>query len=96
MAYVWIEEIGDFVCDGNPWSDFFAFAEECAGLTCVEPILLGEGEYQHRLVVRDEEGWFYTVGIFVEQASHGGYWEPDCGAEWWVDENNGCACGHCE
>ena len=96
MAQVWIEEIEDFVCDGDPWTDFFDFVSECAGLDCVEPILLGSGEYQHRLIVRDEEGWFYTVAIFVDEADPGSYWQPPCGAEWWVDEENGCACGRCE
>ena len=96
MAQVWIEEIEDFVCDGDPWLDFFHFVAECAGLGCVEPILLGSGQFQHRLIVRDTEGWISTVAIFVEQASYGGYYQPDAGAEWWVDESAGCACGRCE
>jgi len=97
MAQVWIEEIGDYVSDGDPWADFFHFVDECAGLGCVEPICFGPTwNHEHRLIVRDAEGWFYAVGVAVEEGSPGSYWEPACGAEWWVDESAGCACGRCE
>jgi hypothetical protein len=96
MPYVFVEELGEDAWVGPPWVDFFDFANECLGLGCVEPILLGTGEYENRLIVRDEEGWIFTVGLDWDNGDSGSYWEPACGPEWWVDEESGCACGRCE
>ena len=48
----------------------------------LEPILFNEE--CDRLIVRDEEGWFYTVEVERDADDGGSYWQPSCAGEWFL------------
>ena len=48
----------------------------------LEPILFNEG--CDRLIVRDEDGWWFTVGAERDADDAGSYWQPACAGEWFI------------
>jgi hypothetical protein len=70
----------------RPWSDFFDFVWR---MDCdpdgLDFILLGSGDFKNRCVVRDRNGWWFTVGIVVDYG-FAGYDDDgsDCDLVWYV------------
>lgn len=48
----------------------------------LEPILFNED--CDRLIVRDENGWFYTVAVERDADDGGSYWQPASAGEWFI------------
>lgn len=45
-------------------------------------IMLVEAEDGHRVLVQDEDGWFFTTPIHFEYGFSGSYWEPSEPSGW--------------
>jgi hypothetical protein len=52
----------------------------------LDAILLVSLDSELRLLVRDHEGWFYTVALEYEEGSSGSYWDPSWAGYWMLDE----------
>ena len=82
---------GEWDCyEEREWFDCYFDLLESMDYGCsddlygLEPILFDED--CNRLIVRDENGWFFTVGVEREQDDHGSYWQPPCSGEWFVTD----------
>lgn len=80
---------GDYdYCEEREWFDAFFDLNDSMDYGCstdfdgLEPILFNED--CDRLVVRDEDGWFYTVEVERESDDPGSYWQPACAGEWFI------------
>jgi len=69
----------------RPWADFFEFVWRMDCVTDLDFILLGGGDFKNRCVVRDTDGWWFTVGIVVDYG-FAGYDDDgsDCDLVWYV------------